>query len=226
MAQKAVLKQKKKKKKKEIVIVEQKSKSAQRLALHALQKQMQVLKLKEWLIVIGFLFGGALLRVPMQAVPSAEPITFFAVLAGWLFGKRKGALVGVSSLYVSNFLVMGGQGLWTIFQAIAFGVAGLAGGFLKKKAGIIEAVITVAIATLAFELIMNLSSAIFLPFGIFTLFLTAVPFMLTHLVSNSIFALFLPKAKEAIYKKGGFHEKELCEKALKRFRKNERTPNP
>ena len=90
MSQKTVLKQKKKKKNKEVVIVEQKSKSAQNVALHALQKQMQVLRLKEWLVLIGVAVGAALLRVPMQAVPSAEPLTFFAVLAGWLFGRKKG----------------------------------------------------------------------------------------------------------------------------------------
>ena len=218
MKQKAVLKQKKKQKKKEVVIVEQKSKSAQNVALHALQKQMQVLKLKEYLVLIGFGLGAALLRVPMQAVPSAEPLTCFAVLAGWLFGKKKGFLVGASSLYISNFLVMGGHGPWTLFQAIGFGVAGFLGGFLRKKSRIWEGIVIIAIGTLIFELIMNLSSVIFLPASIFVLFLSAIPFITVHLVSNSIFALFLPKAKELIYEKGKFNEKEICEKAIKRFK--------
>jgi len=51
------------------------------------------------------------------------------------------------------------------------------------------------------------------------LFFTAIPFTLVHLVSNSIFALFLPKAKELVYEKGKFNERELCEKALKKFKK-------
>ncbi len=218
MKQKIVLKQKGKQGSKEVVIVEQKSKSAQSVALHALQKQLQVLSLKEWLVILGFIFGAAALRVPMQAVPSAEPLTFFAVLAGWLFGKKKGFLAGASSLYVSNFLVMGGQGPWTAFQAAAFGIAGFLGGFLRKKSKVWETLVVVAISTLAFELIMNLSSAIFLPFGILTLFYTAIPFMTTHIISNSIFALFLPKAKEFIYEKGKFNEREICEKAIEKFR--------
>jgi len=219
MKQKAVLKQKKRSKKKEVVVEEQKSTSAQKVALHALQKQLQVLRLKEWLVLIGFVFGAALLRVPMQAVPSAEPLTFFAVLAGWLFGKKKGFLVGASSLYVSNFLMFGGHGPWTLFQFIGFGIAGFLGGFLRKKSTIIESLIIIAIGTLIFEVIMNLSSAIIFPAGILTLFFTAIPFTLVHLVSNSIFALFLPKAKELVYEKGKFNERELCEKALKKFKK-------
>ncbi|MBU1004257.1 MAG: hypothetical protein KJ561_00355, partial [Nanoarchaeota archaeon] len=105
MEQKLVLKKKKKSKSKQ----EQKLSSSQKVALHAVQKQMQLLKLREWLVVIGFVFGGALLRIPMQAVPSAEPITFFAILSGWLFGKKKGFITGAAAGYMSNFLMFGGQ---------------------------------------------------------------------------------------------------------------------
>ena len=69
----------------------------------------------------------------MQAVPSAEPLTFFAILAGWLFGRNKGFLAGASSLYISNFFMFGGQGPWSIFQAVGFGIAGWLGGTLRKK---------------------------------------------------------------------------------------------
>jgi len=37
---------------------EQRLSSSQKLALHAIQKQMQLLKLKEWLIIAGFAVGG------------------------------------------------------------------------------------------------------------------------------------------------------------------------
>jgi len=70
--QKLKLKQKKKEKQG----TSQNLNSKQRLALHALQNQLNILRLKELLMVLGFIFGAALLRVPMQALPSAEPITF------------------------------------------------------------------------------------------------------------------------------------------------------
>ena len=87
-----------------------KSHAIQKMALHALQKQMQILELKEWLFIIGFIGMASLLRVPMQIIPNAEPLTFFALLSGWLFGWKKGIIAGASSLYLSNFLVFGGQG--------------------------------------------------------------------------------------------------------------------
>jgi energy-coupling factor transport system substrate-specific component len=213
MRQKSILKQKKKQK--------QKTRASERVAVHALQKQMQVLRLKEYLFIVAFIVGGALLRVPMQAVPSAEPISFFALLAGWLFGKKKGFLVGASSLYISNFFVFGGHGIWTVFQALGFGIVGFLGGFLRKKSSLFEVVLLTIIATIIYETIVNIGSVLMFPgFNIFILFLTALPFMLIHLVSSSLFALFLPKVRKMIYERGGFHEKELCAKLLNSIRGN------
>ncbi len=206
-----------KKREKEKTILDTKQKSSQRLALQALQKQLQIIRLKEWLVLISFVFGAALLRVPMQAVPSAEPLTFFAILAGWLFGKKKGFLAGASSLYISNFLVFGGHGPWTFFQALGFGIAGFIGGFLRKNTSIFESILYMLIATLIFEVVVNIGSMWMFPFSIFTLFLTALPFTLIHLVSNSIFALFLPIVKKVIYEKGKFNEKELCINLINRY---------
>lgn len=212
------LKLEKKKKKKEIVVVEKKSKAAQRLALHALQKQLQILKLKEYLLLIGFTLGGALLRVPMQEVPSAEPITFFAILAGWLFGRKKGFLVGASSGYISNFFMFGGQGPWTPFQMLGWGIAGYLGGFLGKKSKIWSVILITFIATLAFEIIMNSVTPLMTGGNIFIVFLLALPFTLVHLTSNFIFCLFLPFVKKLILEKGGFNDKEVCVNLINRFK--------
>lgn len=191
--------------------------ASQKAALIALQKQQQVLKLKEYLLLTGFALGGAFLRVPMQAIPSAEPITFFAILSGWLFGKNKGFLVGASALMLSNFMVFGGQGIWTPFQLVAFGIIGYLGGMLREKASILEVVGVAVIGTIVFEVIMNLASIIVFPFGFITILISGIPFLLIHLVSNTAFALILPKTKEWIYKKGGFNERELCNTLISRI---------
>ena len=206
------LKQRKKQK------TEQKLSTKQRLAQHALQKQLQVLSLREWLICVGFMLGAAALRVPMQAVPSAEPITFFALLAGWLFGKKKGFLVGVGALYASNFLVFGGQGIWTLFQAAGFGITGFLGGFLGKKARIWQVLGISILATILFEVIVNVGSLFMFPFSIPMLLLAALPFGLIHLASNSAFVLLLPKIKKIIYERGEFNQKEMCKELLNRFK--------
>jgi energy-coupling factor transport system substrate-specific component len=192
-------------------------KSEQKVALHALQKQLQILKLKEWLLLFGFIGGAALLRVPMQAVPSAEPLTFFAILAGWLFGRKKGFLTGASALVLSNFFMFGGQGPWTPFQMLGFGIAGWLGGTLRKKASYVEVIIIAVLATLAFEVVMNLTTLFIFSTSIFMAFALALPFIATHLVSNVIFALALPSAKKFIEKKGGFNEKNICVNTLNKY---------
>ncbi|MBL7050977.1 hypothetical protein ISS04_02315 [Candidatus Woesearchaeota archaeon] len=213
MKQKVVQKEKEKLKKENKVSTKLKGK--ERLALHLLLKQLDLLKMKEYLVLIGLMFGGALLRIPMQSVPSAEPITFFAILAGWLFGKKKGFLTGAGALYVSNFFMFGGQGPWTIFQALGFGVAGFFGGYLRKKAKWFEIMIVAGIATLAYEIIVNFGTLMFMPFSIFAIFFTALPFTLVHLVSNVIFSLGLGKAKTFVEEKGGFNEKKMCKDMIK-----------
>lgn len=202
---------------KEAQIEDSKTNVSERIALHALQKQLQVLKCKEWLLIFGFIVGAALLRVPMQAIPSAEPISFFALLSGWLFGRKKGFMVGVSALYISNFFTMGGQGIWTIFQALGFGTIGFLGGFIRKKSTVFEILSITALGTIIYEIIVNIGSIAFFPVSIFGIFLSAAPFSMIHLSSNLIFAGFLPKTKSFIEKKGRFDEKEICEELINRF---------
>lgn len=189
----------------------------QRMTLHALQKQKQLLELKEWLFVGGFIGVASLLRVPMQALPNVEPLTFFALLAGWLFGWKKGALVGASSLYISNFLVLGGQGPWTIFQVAGYGLVGFLGGFLRKKSGMLSTMGIALIATVMLQIIFNIGWSIFIGFNLIAAMFTALPFTIVHIVSNTIFAAALPKANKLANKIGGFNEKDLCNTYINRI---------
>ncbi|MFH1591349.1 MAG: ECF transporter S component [archaeon] len=193
------------------------NKAEQRLACHALSKHIQLIELKEWLLMGGFAVGGALLRVPMQAIPSAEPITFFAILTGVLLGPWRGIAVGVSSLYLSNFMVMGGQGPWTLFQAIGFGAAGLFGGMLRKRPGVLSSMLVAVVATVVFEIVMNLSSVFLFPHGLLGIFLTAIPFSMVHILSNTAFAALIPSAVKLTRKTGNLDEKEIAKVALARL---------
>ncbi|MBU1854219.1 MAG: ECF transporter S component, partial [Nanoarchaeota archaeon] len=196
---------------------EEKQDVKQKVALHALQKQLSVLKLREILILASFILGAGLLRIPMQSIPSAEPITFFALLAGWLFGRKKGFLVGAGALITSNFFVFGGHGPWTLFQALGFGMAGYMGGFLKDKSGYVSAAIIAVVATIVFELILNVSSMFIFPVG-FMVFLTALPFTIIHLVSNLLFSIGLPKARKLVHEKGEFNEKTICNELITKLK--------
>ena len=200
------LKFKKKSKQKDKVTV----KPDQKMALHALQKQMQIFELKEWLFIFGFIGAASGLRALMQGFPNVEPLTFFALLAGWLFGWKKGMLVGASSLYISNFLVLGGQGPWTIFQVLGYGLVGFLGGFLRKNSGIVRAMSIAFIATLMLQLIFNIGWSAVIGFNVIVAMFTGLPFTIIHVISNTIFAAGLPKAKKMVDKIGKFNEKELC----------------
>ena len=213
LAQKLIQKQKSKEKE------EPKQEASVRLALRALQKQLEVVRLREYLLMSGFAVGGAVLRVPMQAVPSAEPLSFFALLSGWLFGKKKGFLVGAGSLYLSNFMVFGGQGPWTVAQAFAFGVVGFLGGFLRKKSTVIEVITVTIIATIVWEIMMNVASSLLFGFNILLAFASAVPFTLMHLASNTGFAFLLKPARALVLTKGGLHEKEVCKGLIARIKR-------
>ncbi|MEA2037623.1 MAG: ECF transporter S component [Nanoarchaeota archaeon] len=219
MAQKLLLKKKKKTEQKQET--KNKFSSSQKVALHAVQKQLQLLRLKEWLIIAGFIGGGAALRSVMQPIPSAEPITFFAILAGWLFGKKKGFITGAAAGYLSNFIMFGGQGPWTIFQMLGWGMAGFLGGFIRnirpKKnyfafwlSSIIPVLLIGVTATLLFEVTLNVGWTLFFPYSIFALFLSGLPFLIIHLISNAAFSLFLPFARKFTYEKGKFNEVDIC----------------
>jgi energy-coupling factor transport system substrate-specific component len=140
------------------------------------------------------------------------------MLSGWLFGKKKGFIAGASSLYLSNFFVFGGQGPWTLFQALAFGIAGFSGGFLRKKAKIFECIMVTLVVSLIFEIIMNISSLIFIPATIFTAFFLGIPFLIIHLISNGVFASLLPKVKNYIEQEGHFNEKEIYLEMINKFK--------
>lgn len=86
-------------------------------------------------VVLGALAAAG--RILFAPLPSLKPVTAICILAGAVFGRRCGFLVGALAALVSNFFF--GQGPWTPWQMYAWGLAGyLAGvlasyGLLEKK---------------------------------------------------------------------------------------------
>ena len=159
-----------------------------------IQKQESIQR--QLILLLAFVFASTLGRAALQGIPSVEPITAFAILSGLLFGKKKGAVVGASSFYLSNFLVWGGQGPWTLFQIFGAGMAGFLGGFLKERR-LIPVLIVTLMATVIFELSVNMwwSLQFGLLFGIFSIpmaFITSFPFFLIHLITNIGFVMGVP----------------------------------
>ena len=187
------------------------------LSLHSVQRHLSILKLEQYLLVITLITTAVLGRILLQPFPSIEPITVLAILAGSLFGIRKGALVGASSWYLSNFFMFGGQGPWTLVHIANGIIAGALGGLLLKKPTVIKSIITITLATIIFELSINLMSGL-LFYGLIVSFITAIPFAITHLISNIAFGSSLPKLKTTILKKGKLDEINMCKKFIRKLK--------
>lgn len=64
-------------------------------------------------------------------LPSFKPMAAIVMIAGIAFGPSSGFLVGSLSALTSNFIF--GQGPWTPWQMLAFGLCGLAFGALARR---------------------------------------------------------------------------------------------
>lgn len=70
-------------------------------------------------------------RVLFAAVPDFKPVSAICILAGAVFGRRSGFLVGALAALVSNFFF--GQGPWTPWQMYAWGLIGYLAGVLADR---------------------------------------------------------------------------------------------
>ncbi len=67
-------------------------------------------------------------RIAFAAIPSAQPVTAIAIVTGVALGPRAGAAVGAGAALLSNAFL--GQGPWTPWQMLLWGLAGASGGWL------------------------------------------------------------------------------------------------
>ena len=144
--------------------------------------------------------SGVAGRAGLQHVPSVEPLIAVAVASGFYFGAKEGILAGTTGYYLSNFLVFGGQGPWTIFQVVGAGLSGLTGAlfgkFLDGRTAFFSSIL---IGVASFELMVNLGSLTFaFSTGGLAYLISAVPFILTHFASTVGFGLILYGSKEKI----------------------------
>jgi hypothetical protein len=67
-------------------------------------------------------------RAAFFMLPQFKPVAALVIISGVALGAESGFLVGVLAAFVSNFIF--GQGPWTPFQMLAFGLIGLLAGLL------------------------------------------------------------------------------------------------
>ncbi len=76
---------------------------------------------------------AALGRDAFAAVPDVKPITAIVLVSGVAFGARPGFAIGAISALASNILL--GQGPWTPWQMLGWGLVGLFGAALRPALG-------------------------------------------------------------------------------------------
>ena len=139
-------------------------------------------------------------RVLLAAVPSAKPVSAICIIAGIVFGRRNGFMVGALAALVSNFFMS--QGAWTPWQMYAWGLVGWLAGVLEEH-GLFEqrwAVLAYGFASgLLYGAILNLWSLIgfFHPQSLaqaLTILAPAIPLDLVHGAATVGFllALYVP----------------------------------
>lgn len=156
---------------------------------------------KEVAVVATMATLSATGRVVFAAIPSVQPSTVLIIISGYVFGPGPGFLVGATTGFVSNVFL--GQGPWTIWQMLAWGMVGAAAGLLGRLAprmGTAGLAAFAAAAGLAFSWMMNVWFWLsFLyphtPATLGAAFAASAWFDILHAVGNVAFAVVIgPKA--------------------------------
>jgi energy-coupling factor transport system substrate-specific component len=139
---------------------------------------------------------AAVVRIPFASIPSVQPTTFVIMMTGFVFGAESGLIVGVVGALAANMFL--GQGPWTPWQMVAWGLVGFSAGLFRPVLNKKWAMIVFAIIWgFLFGWIMNLwgllalyqSVNIFNTSIILSYFTGSLLFDLFHSLSNVIFIL-------------------------------------
>jgi energy-coupling factor transport system substrate-specific component len=139
---------------------------------------------------------AALGRIAFAPLPNVKPTTDIVLLAGLALGAAPGFVVGAVAALASNLVF--GQGPWTPWQMVAWGLCGVLGAALARIAGRepgrIPLALACGLAGLAFGAIMDAS--IWVTYGgertlgqYLAISATSLPFNLAHAAGNVAFAL-------------------------------------
>lgn len=69
-------------------------------------------------------------RILFAAVPNVQPSSFIIIMSGVCFGPEIGMMTGLITAVASNLAL--GQGPWTLWQMLGWGLMGLIAGLLGK----------------------------------------------------------------------------------------------
>jgi energy-coupling factor transport system substrate-specific component len=152
---------------------------------------------KEIALIATMTTLAAISRVPFAVLPSIQPTTFLVMITGYVFGAQIGFIVGALAALVSNFFL--GQGPWTLWQMLGWGVCGSLAAFLAKREkgfNLKKFTVLIAFCGYLFGWIMNIWHWVgfVYPLNIKTFLATYVasfPFDTLHVLGNIVFSVVL-----------------------------------
>ena len=162
---------------------------------NSVRKRTDTLLLIILAVMVALSVAGRLL---FAAVPGFKPVTALVVITALTFGGEAGFMTGALTAVLSNFYF--GQGPWTPFQMVVWGMIGLVAGLLSaplKKSRVLLCVYGV-LSGVAYSLTMDVWSVLWMdnaviPGRYLTAVTASIPFMVVYAASNVIFLLLLAK---------------------------------
>ena len=138
------------------------------------------------------------LSIAGRFIPFFKPITAITMITAMYLGAESGFTVGAFSALISNFYF--GQGPWTPFQMLAFGLIGFISGLLSKHLRKSRAFLLFfgALSGILYSLIMDIWTILwysqsFEPKVYLGAFITALPHTILYAVSNVVFLWLIAK---------------------------------
>lgn len=133
-----------------------------------------------------------------RLIPLFKPVTAIVVLCAIYLGPQAGFYTGAVAALISNFMF--GQGPWTPFQMLGWGLIGLFAGLLSKSLCKSRPLLLLygAIAGVAFSAVMDVWSVLWAsgsltPDGYLAALLTALPHTALYAASNVAFLWIFAK---------------------------------
>src|SRR3954471_24346503 len=88
---------------------------------------------RELALVAALAAAAAAGRVVFAAIPNVQPVTMIVAVAGISLGPRAGLATGAGAALASNAFL--GQGPWTPWQMLGWGLVGVLGALLRRPLG-------------------------------------------------------------------------------------------
>ncbi len=147
------------------------------------------------IVVIASLSGiAAISRAVFFWAPQFKPISAVILVSGSIFGPVPGMLIGILSGFLSNFIF--GQGPWSPFQMLGFGLIGLVGGWIRTDRKWIALVVGFITVIGIYGPIVNFASMLMMSQDIslsyfWLMELSGLPFDLIHAMATVVFLYFI-----------------------------------